>query len=144
VDYCLANAQSFGNIVYQIEMILQQGTKAGIVFRADDNSNLYYFSLTPQGQYEIGLLPPGSGPLKVLLHGTSSAIIPGYNHTNVLTVETNNAQLGFWINGSLIGQVHDTTYAKGFIGVYVGDYENATDPNLVQATFRNAQIWLVS
>ena len=142
VNYCLAAGQSFSNSVYQIEMVIQQGTRAGIVFHADDRSNLYYFSITPQGQYEVDLISPG--PVKVLLHGTSAAIISGYNHTNVVTVETNNAQLSFWINGSLIGHAHDVTYARGYIGVAVGDYGNPSDPTPMHAIFRNARVWLVS
>ena len=142
VNYCLAAGQSFHNSVYQIEMVIEEGPEAGIVFHADDQSNLYYFSITPQGRYEVDLISPG--PLKVLLHGTSSAIVAGYNHTNVLTVETNNAQLRFWINNYFVGQAHDATYMRGYIGIAVGDYRNPSDPTPMHAIFRNARVWLVS
>ena len=62
---------------------------------------------------------------------------------NVLKVEANTSQLSFWVNNSLLGVVQDKTYARGYLGVCVGNYENAADPTITEATYRNAYVWLI-
>ena len=141
-NFCSEGAQPFTNMVYQTAMILQQGTWAGIVFRADADNHMYYFSINAIGQYEIDVLLPLSSPNYVsLLQGNSHTIVTGYNHTNILKVEANNTLLSFWINGSRIGQIHDSTYTHGYVGVCAGYYKNPADPTTTKAAFRNAQVW---
>jgi transcriptional regulator with XRE-family HTH domain len=137
-NYCLMAKQGYTDMRYQIEMSLLTGTWAGVVFRANGNSNLYYFSLSAQGQYEADMIGPTN---KKLLLGNSSAILTGSGKWNVLEVEAYQTHLLFSVNGHLIGQVQDATYPSGDVGVCVGYYDNTSDPTTTTAIFRNVLVW---
>jgi transcriptional regulator with XRE-family HTH domain len=138
-NYCSANIQPFDNMTFQIEMSVQKGIWAGITFRADDNSSLYYFSISVHGQYKLDRLKHNS-LLVTLLSGNSSAIHTGYNQINILTVEANKTQLSFWVNTIWLKQTHDTFFKEGYVGIGASSYEDTTD-TLVEATFNNARVW---
>ena len=98
-NYCSANVRDFDNMVFKIDMSLQQGQWAGVTFRADAGANMYYFAISESGQYELDLFKPHIHPPFILLSSRSSAILTGYNKWNVITVEANKSHLSFWVNG---------------------------------------------
>ncbi len=140
-NYCLEKEQTFHNLVFQLDVSIQKGPKAGLVFRADANSNLYYFSFDVTQHYEVDAILPST--TKVALQGHSAAIIPGLSHWNTLTVMASERHLSFWINNTLLGQADDNSYTAGNIGVCVGDYNDPAQSTLTDALFRNARVWQV-
>ncbi len=143
--YCSANVREFDNMVFKIDMSLQQGKWAGVTFRADSDSNLYYFTISASGQYELDLFKPHIKPPFILLSSRSAKIHPGYNEWNEITVEANGSHLSFWVNGTLIAEKDDPNRTHGYVGSCVGSYNTLLDPeasNVVTvATFRNAYVW---
>ncbi len=142
INYCLEKAQTFHNLVYQIDVSIQKGLKAGLVFRADANSNLYYFSVDVSGQYEVDVELPST--TKVALQGHSAAIPSGLSHWNTLTVAASDQHLTFWANNTRLGQIDDSSYTSGNVGVCAGDYNDPSQSMLTDALFRNAQVWQIS
>jgi transcriptional regulator with XRE-family HTH domain len=140
-NYCSANKQTFTNMVFHMRMTIMRGGWAGITFRADDQSNMYYFSLDTKAHYEVDALTPGY--TKKLVQGTNRAIIEGYGRTNIIQVEANKTQLSFWVNNVLVGVVEDKTYITGYVGICVGNYDNAADPKVTEAVYRDAYVQII-
>jgi transcriptional regulator with XRE-family HTH domain len=138
-NYCSANKRPFSTFIYQIDIVLLRGSRAGIIFRADDQSDMYYFSLNASGQYELDMIGSSN---ENLLSGKSAFIVQGYNRKNHLQVEAHGAQISVWVNGHLLGNKQDTTYTTGYIGVCVGDYANSSDPTVTTALFQDAHVWI--
>lgn len=56
---------------------------------------------------------------------TSDKIIAGPNQTNRLGVWAEGNHIVLYINGSQVGEVHDTTHSGGMFGVLVGAVRTA-------------------
>ncbi len=99
----------------------------GLIFRmvskvpADQG---YQFGITCDGRFLIRKVDLKSGPngtVVSLLPWTPSAEIrAGANQTNRIGIMTINDRLVLFINGVAVGEVKDTTYPQGFIGVFLG------------------------
>jgi hypothetical protein len=99
----------------------------GLIFRmvskvpADQG---YQFGITCDGRFLIRKVDLKSGPngtVVSLLPWTPSAEIrAGANQTNRIGIMTINDRLVMFINGVAVGEVKDTTYPQGFIGVFLG------------------------
>ncbi len=140
VNYCLMENMQLQDIEYHITVRILEGTQAGIVFRADDNSRLYYFSINISGRYELDIV---DNPVykKSLLAGDSSAIVPGLNQPNTLAVIARGNTFALFINGQEVGQIADKMFASGHIGVAVGDYNALTQTYTTVAAFVGQKIW---
>jgi len=55
---------------------------------------------------------------------------------NVLAAVANGSQIGLYVNNALIGNVTDSTYASGQLGLVAGDMGNTTD-----VAFSDAKAW---
>ena len=140
VNYCLLKGLRLSDFVYSIRLKIVEGTQAGIVFRADDSSDLYYFHIDIHGNYGLDLTHPPD--LKAHLEtGTSPAILQGANQSNVLTVSARGSLFTFSINQHFVFQAQDGMYTTGYLGTCVGDYFAATQTGMYTAEFQQAQIW---
>lgn len=139
VNYCLLKGLRLSDFVYSIRLKIVEGTQAGIVFRADNNSDLYYFHIDIHGNYGLDLLRPG--PNLRLKTGSSSAIHPGTNQPNVLAVSARGTLFTFFINQHSVFQVRDSTYTTGYLGTAAGDSFAATQKGVNIAEFQQAQVW---
>jgi transcriptional regulator with XRE-family HTH domain len=140
VNYCLLQGLRLSDFVYSIRIKIVEGTQAGIVFRADDSSDLYYFHIDTSGNYGLDLTHPPD--LKAHLEtGSSSAILQGTNQSNVLTVNARGSLFTFFINQHFVFQIQDGTYTTGYLGTCIGDYFAATQTSVYSADFQQAQVW---
>ncbi len=55
---------------------------------------------------------------------------------NVLAAVANGSQISLYVNNALIGNVTDSTYTSGQIGLVAGDMGKATD-----VAFSDAKAW---
>lgn len=140
-NYCSAQVAPFSDIFYQMEVTIREGQQAGIIFRADGNSDIYYFFVTIDGHYGLELIKQPSTD-KLLKSGFSAAIRQGTNQANTQAVYMKGSTIILWVNGQQVGRVEDSTFTEGYVGICVGGY--SSDPGqsvLTIATYRNAKVW---
>ncbi len=90
----------------------------GLLCRIQDESNFYYFVVTPaSGEYTIGKYV--NGQFQSLLAGgwNSSPSIPTAGQTIRLQAVCAGDRLSFYINAELLNEAHDAHFASGKTGV---------------------------
>ncbi len=135
---CYAQAPTFTNFAYQIDMTITQGDEGGILFRADPtNSKFYLFRISQSGAYDLFLYIDNQGThAKNLLSNSTTLFKQGLNQTNTITVVARGGSLYFFINGQYLDSVNNTMFASGKIGVFGESNTNSTD-----VAFSNARVW---
>lgn len=118
--------KSFSNGIYEVSVTQTGGTQDigyGMMFRVDSSLDEFYlFEVSSDGQVWIGRCIGRCTQQEMLIGNwwfETAAINRGLNQTNVLRVNAEFANLSFYINDILIGQVTDETHAEGDIGLYV-------------------------
>jgi hypothetical protein len=140
-NYCLANKGSFGNFDYQIEMRIIQGNTAGVIFRAtDQNQTYYYFQINTNGQFFLWRIDgPQSAPVLVPKgSGNAAAINQGAGQPNLLGISALNGHIVCYVNGIALVSIDDATYLSGYLGVMVGQNNNSS---VTAATYQYARVW---
>jgi hypothetical protein len=136
---CLAEATNFSNFAYQVSMTVNQGTQAGIVFRASPTKDsFYFFHVGIDGTYALDLYKSHS-QATTLASGFSSAITTGTTQTNTLAVIAYKGSIYLYANQTFIALVTDKTLTSGKIGVASLDAGVPT-----QAVFSAAEVWNLS
>ncbi len=135
---CYAEAPTFSNFAYQVQMTIKQGDEGGILFRADTvNSKFYLFRITQSGAYDLFVYIDNQGThAKNLLSNSTSLFKQGLNQANTITVVAQGGNLYFYINGQYIDNVNNTTLSSGKIGVF-----GESNTNQTVVAFSNAQVW---
>jgi serine/threonine protein kinase len=133
-------ADIFSTLFYAIDVAIQAGTEAGLIFRNTNNA-YYYFAITTTGHYALEWHSPvDGGQDQIIVSGTSSAILQGKGQWNVLTVLAQGSTFKLYINTLLVTSATDTTYTQGTIAVGVNG------PNSQGVTgdawFKNAVVWV--
>lgn len=133
---CNAEAMTFGELAYQVQMTVLKGDRGGIFFRqVGSQGPYYYFSITITGSYELDASTGGKN-LTILRKGTSPAIKTGLNQPNLLAVVAQGSMIDLYVNGQHIDQISDTTSSSGLIGVAAH-----TSHQPAEVAFSNAQVW---
>jgi hypothetical protein len=139
---------TFTNFVYQIRMVINQGTrkelKTGIFFcgTADvlGGSN-YGVTFNPQGDWDFGILTGGiTGPTvyMLILHGNSQSFLTGTGTANYITVRmTKDHQIDAQVNVKALFHTVDKRLSGGQIGVSINN-PGAQDADV---SFNNAKVW---
>lgn len=97
----------------------------GVICRYVDEDNFYFFTITSDGYYSVNKIVAGEYEfIGMDEFGTSEAIKAG-NALNHLTAECNGNTLRFWVNGTLLHETQDDTFAVGDVGVIAGTADNA-------------------
>ena len=135
---CYAQAPTFSNFAYQVQMTIKQGDEGGILFRADPtNSKFYLFRINQSGAYDLFVYIDNQGThAKNLLSNSTSLFKQGLNQPNTITVVAWGGSMYFYINGQYIGSVSNTTLSSGKIGVFGESFTNSTI-----VAFSNAEVW---
>ncbi len=135
---CYAEAPTFSNFAYQVQMTLKQGDEGGILFRADTtNSKFYLFRITQSGAYDLFVYIDNQGThAKNLLSNSTSLFKQGLNQPNTITVVAKGGNLYFYINAQYLDNVSNTTLSSGKIGVFGESNTNST-----VVAFSNAEVW---
>lgn len=132
---CNSSKLNYSNVAIQVDMTMNSGYTAGIVFRMSADLNSFYaFLLSAQGEYAFGLAEE-SGTFKGLLRLTwNKAIHTGQKNTIMVIAQNSSFQL--FVNGILVNALNDGTLTSGFIGMVVN---NDTGPT--KAIFSNLVIY---
>lgn len=132
---CFSSTSNFGNCVYQVSMIIDQGNQGGMIFRADTVKSQYYlFRIGTDGSYTLERY--NNNQLTTLSSGFSIAIATGIGQSNTLAVIANKSTLSLFANQTYITTVTDSTFTSGQIGVVALDFTLPTD-----VEFSNAEVW---
>ena len=135
---CIAESTNFSNFAYQVQMIFDKGSQAGIIFRATGSKGtFYFFHIGIDGSFALDLYKSANQPI-ALSSGFSSAITTGLTQANQLAVIAVKGHLLLYANQQYITSITDNTLTSGAIGVAVQDAANPTE-----VEFSNVQVWNV-
>lgn len=83
----------------------------------------YFFGITCNGDYFFKIWDGKAAPkglmTNVIASKASSAILIGADQTNRIGVLVKGTNFKFYINGSMVHEIADTTYSQGFFGVFI-------------------------
>lgn len=97
-----------------------EGNGFGVMCRADENGNGYYFVLSSAGQFAIlKAVPETPDPIQLVKWQGSGAVKKG-DGMNAIEAICLDDYLSFTVNGVFIAEVRDTTFASGKTGVVLG------------------------
>jgi hypothetical protein len=93
----------------------------GLVFRAPDTSQGYFYQISCDGQYAVRKwIGSGFSDNDIISWSTSSDILAGSNQVNRLGVMANGNQLSFYANGKLLSSASDDTFvSEGIFGAFI-------------------------
>ncbi|SRR5712692_2328684 len=135
-DYCIPSAINSSDLAIEVQMQTIKGDGGGIVFRADTSTNkLYGFDVYQDGSYQL-YREDNDTTFITLQKGSSPAITPGLNQTNLLAVVAQGSTLTVYVNHQQIASVTDPTYNHGQLGV-----EAAPKNHPTEVVFNNAKVW---
>ena len=133
------NEQEYGNVVIEIETKVIKGDFAagyGIICRGNaDNTEGYYFGISSDGMYSIGAVS-GESFTSLVDWDDSEHINRGIDQ-NTLIVVCVDDYLAMYANGDLLGEVYDSTYSEGLVGMMAF----GTDDNIADVAFDDFTVW---
>jgi serine/threonine protein kinase len=138
---CTSPTLTYGNVAIQVDVTLNQGSDAGVLFRVNGLEQFYDFEITSQGEFYFRRHDLGGGSNYTFLipRTASSAIANGSKNT--LFILANGSNFAFYINGTFAGQAQDSTYASGQLGFVAG---TLTTDSSADASFSNLVVYPVS
>jgi hypothetical protein len=132
---CNAEAVTFSNLAYEVQMTILKGDRGGMFFRqVGTQGPYYYFSIKIDGSYELDSY--NGKTLGVLQRGSSPAVKKGLNQPNLLAVVAQGSSINLYVNGQSIVRITASTSSNGLIGVAA----DATDQP-AEVAFSNARVW---
>jgi serine/threonine protein kinase len=129
---CFSNI-SVVNFAYQVNLTVIAGNSAGIVFRSDNNGDLYYFQIGLDQTFELYLVSASHGQ-NYLTSGLLNVTINGLGQSNTIAVVANGSTIDLYVNGQKIDSVTDSTFSQGYVGV-------AAAAASTEVAFSNAVVW---
>lgn len=119
-DYiCLAPVGISGDANISVQVKQVSGTVDnffGIVFRFVNSQNYYEFLINSNSLWVVLKIVNGTDAT-LIPHTASAAIKPGVGADNLLLMRAHGAHLQFFANGVALGQLNDSTFSSGEIGL---------------------------
>lgn len=118
----------------------------GLMFRVPvlaEADQGYFFGITCNGDYFFKIWDGKAAPkglmTNVIASKASSAILTGAGQTNRIGVLVKGTNFKFYINGTMVHEIADTTYSQGFFGVFIN--KEVTDKLTVRIS--EMSYWIV-
>lgn len=131
---CYAPTDTLTNIDVKVQVQLASGSTSdpfGIVMRRTSKGNYYQFVIDRGGETAVAKCVSSQPDCSTLADfATNSAVHTGLNATNTLEVKAVNSHFEFDVNGQMVDQVDDSTFASGLVGLGVLDSVTAIYSNL--------------
>lgn len=100
-----------------------RGNGFGLMCRANEEGDGYYFVISSAGQFAILKAQPGvSDPLRLVDWQSSAAIFKGDEPNEIQAVRAGD-YLSFSANGNFLADTHDSEFSSGELGVVLGAVE---------------------
>lgn len=109
--------ESFSDFTYSIKATKISGPDKwgyGLIFRVQDVDNGYEFAVSGLGDYYVGKVEGGT--YQDILKWTVNNAINKGNATNILQITAKGNTLSFYVNGTLLTTVTDSTFSSGRVG----------------------------
>jgi hypothetical protein len=98
----------------------------GLIFRASKENAGYFFGVTCDGRYNLYARDFNNNTNAELIGLKSAAsILSGANQTNRLGVLAEGSKISLYINGVLVDEITDSTYASGYFGAFIAANQTA-------------------
>lgn len=129
--YVAAEGLVAENFVAQVEVMQLSGSTNsgyGMVVRVQDVAEIapqfYRFDITGNGRFMVERRMAANG-WERLTNGwqDTTLLLTGHNNRNLLKVEAEGSDLGFFINGFEVFSVADSTYSSGGFGLDAGTFD---------------------
>jgi serine/threonine protein kinase len=133
---CVSTSLQYGDAAIQVDVTLNSGDDAGLLFRTSADGNQFYdFEITSQGQFYFRYR--NNDKYTSLIPNTSSNAIRGTGNKNTLLVIAKGSSFQFFINGTFVGETTDSTFSSGQVGVAAGTLSSSS----ADASFTNLNIY---
>jgi len=123
--WSLSNTQ-YSDVAISTTVHQTQGSRGngfGVMCRANQEGDGYYFVISSAGEFAILKAQPGVGdPARLVDWQPSVAIFQG-NEANTIEAVCAGDYLAFSANGQFLADVQDSTFASGEVGVVLGAVE---------------------
>lgn len=132
LEVCLENAFSFSDFAFQAQMTICSGANedgGGLVFRATSGTIMYRLRIGVDGSYDLT-------STNLNIARISSAIKPGLNQQNLLTIIAQGNLIFLYVNSQYIGQTSSSFSNQGAIGFMAASWSQAVD-----ITFTDTEVW---
>jgi hypothetical protein len=120
------NNSEYSNIAISATVRQTQGSRGngfGVLCRANDAGDGYYFVISSAGEFAILKAEPGvDDPVRLVDWQPSAAIFQG-DESNTIEAVCAGDYLSFSANGQFLGAVRDSTFSRGEVGVVLGAVE---------------------
>ncbi len=126
------------DVYVSVDVTVASGTPPYALSARSANGDGYFFLVFSSGStwsIERYANVDAGSPWSVLKKGSAPLLRQG--QTNNIAFATLGARLRFFLNGTIIGQVTDTTYGSGHVGLLA----EATDQTTAQVTFDNFKVY---
>jgi hypothetical protein len=136
---CTANSTHFGNLAFEVNMVITQGDCGGIVFRSQGNYRYYLFVICQNSYFKLIRYSGSVNNNAQIL--TSDYLYPyyinsGIGQSNLLAIVANGARITLYVNKHRVTYSNDDAYTDGQIGFVAYALNHSTD-----VAFSNAKVW---
>jgi hypothetical protein len=133
--------QSYGQVALEVEIWDNSDVRTGdvgqgVVFRAQDTSH-YYTALLDSRKQQFAIRKLDGSTWSDLLAWQPAEVIKQKDEHNSLRVDASGDTFTAYVNGEMVGTVHDSAYTKGQIGLVVSN----VDAKLPHFHFDNVQVY---
>lgn len=130
------NDEDYSNVHIEVTVQNNSGdvnTSFGIICdQGIPSTNMYYFAITPNGQYAIarGAVAKDDFFMTGNDQWADSDVIPQGASSYQLGADCGNGVLTLYVNGQQVASVNDATYTDGNVGLFTWSSEDNTGANL--------------
>jgi len=125
-DYWANPGLDFTDTVIEVDATKVGGpddNDLGLICRYQDVGNFYFFIISSDGYYAIGKVVDGSQELLGVDNMEYSDTIKQGNTTNHISADCVGSHLVLHVNGQKLGDVTDTAYTSGDVGLMAGTFD---------------------
>lgn len=123
----------FNNLAFQVQLKIIAGAAGGLMFRLTNNG-AYFFGVDQNAAYYLYVVKDNS--VSLLTAGSNTAINPGLNQPNLLTVVAESNHIYLYVNKQPVANVTNSVFDSGQVALYAA---NTTGP--ADVAFNNAEVW---
>jgi hypothetical protein len=119
---------SFSDVRVEVEATKVGGTDDndfGVICRYQDLHNFYFFLISSDGYYGIGKVQEGEQALIGTEQLYPNEQIKQGNASNHIAAECIGSKLIMYTNGTKLGEVSDTSFSSGDVGLIAGTFSEA-------------------
>jgi serine/threonine protein kinase len=136
---CVSNKLQYADAAFQVDVTLVSAANGGLIFRANAASTAFYdFEITNDGKFYFRYR--NNNAYTSLISDTTNSAVLVQGNSNTLLVIARGSDFQLFINNTLVGNVHDTTFATGYLGFGAGTLSSSQG----QALFTGLNIYKVS